>query len=250
MLGTYIHMYMSLWCICNLIEPILRHRKWLNNHIIQGPDNVLVYVYVSSRGHESCLSHAFWVLPHSERKRQNKPFQIETFHCFFFVALAIQGFSFAHSFRQTGVLWFTWMGFLLNWKGCVPWTAWFCARGLYGISPVYILYIYTVYIHLHLHIHTHIHTYIYIYYIHILIDCEPFLPSRFKWTSETPAKPQRQQWIDVLFSVANHWIGLLSTPKYNGGKLDSESGLITKKKLPCPCGYHVPIGWSNPVELH
>ena len=83
MLGTYIHMYMSLWCICNLIEPILRHRKWLNNHIIQGPDNVLVYVYVSSRGHESCLSHAFWVLPHSERKRQNKPFQIETFHCFF-----------------------------------------------------------------------------------------------------------------------------------------------------------------------
>ena len=141
MLGTYIHMYMYLWCICNLIEPILRHRKWLNNHIIQGPDNVLVYV--SSRGHESCLSHAFWVFPHSERKRQNKPFQIETFHCVFFRRPCNSRLLLCPLFspnRCTMVL--PTMGFLLNWKGCVPWTAWFCARGLYGISPVYILYIY------------------------------------------------------------------------------------------------------------
>ena len=72
-----------------------------------------------------------------------------------------------------------------------------CPRFVWNIPSIHIIYI--VYIHLHLHIHIHIHSNTYIYYIHILIDCEPFLPSRFKWTSETPAKPQRQQWIDVLF---------------------------------------------------
>ena len=104
MLGTYIHMYMYLWCICNLIEPILRHRKWLNNHIIQGPDNVLVYV--SSRGHESCLSHAFWSSPMLNASVKTSLSKSKPFTAFFFVALAIQGFSFAHFFRQTGVRWF------------------------------------------------------------------------------------------------------------------------------------------------
>ena len=121
------------------------------------------------------------------------------FTAFFFVALAIQGFSFAHFFRQTGVRWF-----------CPLWGSYSIERVAFLEPhdfvpevcmeyPQYTYYIYIVYIHLHLHLHIHIHSNTYIYYIHILIDCEPFLPSRFKWTSETPAKPQRQQWIDVLF---------------------------------------------------
>ena len=72
---------------------------------------------------KSCLSHSFrfprlWtqhqedmpkscllVFPHCERKRQNSPFQIGTFHFpfFFLPALAIQYFLFAHFLPQTGL---------------------------------------------------------------------------------------------------------------------------------------------------
>lgn len=70
----------------------------------------------------------------------------------------------------------------------------------------YIIYIYTVYRHLHIHIHSNTYIYIILYsYINWLWTY--LKPSRLKWTSETLAKPQRQQWIDVLFvwPIISRW---------------------------------------------
>ena len=140
----YIYMCVYLWCICNLIEPVLylgplpRHRKWLNNQLVYGDPTM------------SRLRHAY-VTPTSTLSKSEPVTSATTL------------------VPKRVYPWCTCMGLLRNWKGCVPWAPLFCTRVKIPSCTYLYIYIYTLCVYIYIYIY--MHTYLYYTYIYILCVC-------------------------------------------------------------------------------